>query len=93
LEERDRILKMVQDHKITAEEGSRLLDVLDMQDQPAEESGCRVSIEPAVRYVAEWSQAIAQTVARSLTEAVERPIRNNVRPALQFIIDGSWLGA
>ena len=93
MEERDRILKMVQDHRITAQEGLRLLDILDSQDDAFYgQRTCCVSVGPEVRWGSEWHRVLAQTVARSITQAVASTVRCGVRPTLHFVFGGSRFG-
>jgi hypothetical protein len=90
LEERDRILKMVRDHRISAEEGARLLDLVSVQDERHDEpQTIRVGLGSVVTCDLEWCRTLAQTVARSITEEVESVMRCGVRPALDFVFGGS----
>ena len=87
LEERMRILKMIQDGKITAEEGARLIQALDAQkSSPAADPAGVSSAATVTSKTARWFHV-------RMTDTETGKVRVNVRMPVSLLNAGMKMGA
>jgi len=85
-EERTRILKMIEDGKITAAEGAQLLEALDSAGQAPQGQTTTYSDEDSVKKVGRWFHV-------RVKDLVSGKVRVNVRLPLSLISTGIKIGA